>query len=230
MENESNKKVIAQKILKTVIIIVSTLLVLILIQLISRISILMDMANKTKLLDDINNYYATMSSINGSTSFVLTSYCNDDSLLSNFKQFNDSNNSISELLMYKNTPENEAIVLSSHNFQKSQAQIFDLKTEQPSCFIVGLSNRRINFEFNSISDLISTLKDIKSITSVYCNNKNCCSFQMHDGSQIWIDKETALPVKEVLFDEMTYYTYSLNSVTDENVKRPNLTGYEIKQN
>ena len=85
-------------------------------------------------------------------------------------------------------------------------------------------------------------------TDTYANGKKC--YVLHDRSEkdkweIWIDKETGLPVKEInrggettffagtnvvkaINDVICEYKYEFDKVTDEDVKVPDLSNYTVE--
>lgn len=76
------------------------------------------------------------------------------------------------------------------------------------------------------------------ITEEECNEKNCYKVSLN-GMKVWIDKETYLTVKisngySVSADgtktpTVTNYSYQFGTVTDEQVAKPDLTGYKIQE-
>ena len=63
------------------------------------------------------------------------------------------------------------------------------------------------------------------------NGKECIVFILGEGGRdertMWIEKSTALILKIVADDEIREIDAILNYLTDDDVKRPDLTGYEI---
>ena len=109
-------------------------------------------------------------------------------------------------------------------------------------FIPFITNR------NSLIKNIGTTFVYSIDTDTYANGKKC--YVLHDRSEkdkweIWIDKETGLPVKEINRDgEKTFfvgtnviksvndviceYKYEFDKVTDEDVKVPDLSNYTVE--
>ena len=73
------------------------------------------------------------------------------------------------------------------------------------------------------------------------NGIKCVSFSLSNDSivfDIWLDKSTGMIVKMIChfigdgsnsIDTTLNYRYQLNNVTDEDVKKPDLTGYTITE-
>ena len=109
-------------------------------------------------------------------------------------------------------------------------------------FIPFITNR------NSLIKNIGTTFVYSIDTDTYANGKKC--YVLHDRSEkdkweIWIDKETGLPIKEINRDgEKTFfagtnvvksvndviceYKYEFDKVTDEDVKVPDLSNYTVE--
>lgn len=75
------------------------------------------------------------------------------------------------------------------------------------------------------------------ITSEECNGKQCYKIEIN-GAKIWIDKETHLDTKTingytknsqgVETPNIQDYEYEFDTVTDEQVKKPDITGYKVQ--
>ena len=109
-------------------------------------------------------------------------------------------------------------------------------------FIPFITNR------NSLIKNIGTTFVYSIDTDTYANGKKC--YVLHDRSEkdkweIWIDKETGLPVKEInrggettffagtnvvkaINDVICEYKYEFDKVTDEDVKVPDLSNYTVE--
>ena len=79
---------------------------------------------------------------------------------------------------------------------------------------------------------------MKGITTEEINGKKCYKIDMFENNQFWMDKETGLSVRNASgtstingeeISMVTDYYYSFGTVTEEEVKSPDLTGYEIKR-
>ncbi len=78
-----------------------------------------------------------------------------------------------------------------------------------------------------------------AITDEKCNGKQCYKITLDENCSVWIDKETGLTVKikngfhrnenGVEKDSNIEYFYEFGIVTDEDVKKPDLTGYKIQR-
>ena len=67
------------------------------------------------------------------------------------------------------------------------------------------------------------------ITSAQINSKDCYLISPCGTNWLmFIDKETGLLVREINGEYITDYNYKFNVVTDEYIKRPDTTGYVIK--
>lgn len=79
---------------------------------------------------------------------------------------------------------------------------------------------------------------ITQITTEECNGKECYRIKL-EGMQVWIDKETYLTVRDMngssknregqITNIVTDYIFEFGNVTDEEVAKPDLTGYRIQE-
>lgn len=196
-------------ILKIVLLII---IAIIIVSFASKLYMLFDISSKTKELDNVTNYYAKMHEYqsNGTTIIGETYYKDDSSLTTITSYFENTNNSM-KITYYKNAQTNE-------KFNIIELQNGQSKIENGEVVDIGKYSRRIDVKINSVNDLWNCLKDIKNISLAKCNSKNCYFIETYDGSQIYIEKETGLPVREIIRDTVADYWYDLNSVEEQIIK------------
>ena len=83
---------------------------------------------------------------------------------------------------------------------------------------------------DNLWEKIKTAFTVK-ITTTTVNDKKCYEFYVNNDFQIFVNMNDFMKVKEINSGTTTSLVeYNFNSVTDEDVKMPNLEGYEIVEN
>lgn len=219
--NEPTKEKKNHKILKVILVIILILLVLFIIHFIRNSIIINKIAKQQMELLKETNYSYTIEkylSNDENSKKVLEYYCKDDKIV----LVNKADDSIGIVWSDKNSK--EEIFLSPKDLKAiiSTGEVSFIHDVSMFTFGKDSSAREIAFLY--------------CITTEKVNNQECYKIKWTD-TTIWINKENGIPVKLVnsnlvidneKIDSVTEWkNWKTNQLTDEDVSRPNLTGYDI---
>ncbi len=183
-------------------------------------TLMKEIMNKLSNTKDMNNYHCVVTSYEGSEKNTTIDVYKKDNISK--VTFKDGEH---EMVMWKNEQTNEGLVL------------------YPNQMKVGMynANEVLGFTVESFyTDDQSYLNVVCLSSFIYTsefNGKKCYVIN-HLGDEIWIDKETGNVVKTKggvvikedgteLTTSVEYTDWKVNSVTDEEVAKPDLVGYTI---
>ena len=222
------------KILKTVLI----LIVLIFIAIVGRNMIIFSrLQNKISKYSESTNYYVKTLTYEGETNMTVQCYVKGDKYLLNMTRRNEEG-AITKLTNYFNGT-------TSNTYMESGNEKIALLNSN------GLPSKTsvVNYiDTNNFWQLL-LMSVFSSAKSVECNGRDCYyigkSFSPNilfaEGKNgVYIDKETGLPIRAFngtvvnnngdIFDIIVDYKYEFNTVTEEDLKEPNIQEYVIQEN
>ena len=228
-KNFSNKKISLKFLLKMILII---LLLLIIIIIGRKAFVIKDLQNKISEFTDKTNYSISVNSYYGDR-LSYTEYLikDENTYLYTTGLVNEENNHKRIIFSnkektneYIQTNESKIAMLNSDTSAKIEIPNY-IKTDNAKDFILLLFKAKI--------------------TSVKCNGKECYEIKNIENpdlvytengyATVYIDKETGLiertidrNAKNEEKDRVTDYNYEFDNVTDEDIKEPDISEYEVK--
>lgn len=264
-----NKK-IKKNTVKTVIIsLVLIILGIILIKYIYNCILFNHIINKAHKFNDIDNMYIQeMESCSGDEVFVTRKYYKDGKL-KEVQECYTKDTVTTIYTMYASLGSDEVVIIDYINNKARIEKELEILTRSESML------KRIPFVYNNsigfrtITPIFLSIKSKEFDVGSYSNEDKQCyvlqdRFDIGTNWEIWLDKETGLPLKEINFnasktyysdnkevnieenniedylnqkkdilikssDSVTEYKYEFDIVTDEDVKMPDLSQYEIER-
>ena len=216
------------KILKMILAII---LIVFIVFIGSKFIIIKSMQSKIKKYKDITNFHTTINTYKGETLELSNIYYKDGKFLTNIKSLNGKD--IRQEMI--NTSEGNLYITSGED-----------KVAVLGGMIIKTSDTVYNYlETENIAQLIINLLT-SNISSVKCNDKDCYkidNFKSPDilyqeqGLCVYIDKNTGLLVRAEMgervgkdvFTIVIDYSYEFNTVTDDDLKEPNISEYKVQQ-
>lgn len=194
-----------------------TIIILILYMFVRKVCLLYDISNKVGKLDEISNYYVRINEY-GNTGFVTIgeTYYKDNGNLTNMTWISGENGTQTKIIIYKDANDDKAL-----NYRKLENDNKLELMESTDNMIIQIKSKRLNFNMNSLKNIIKALKDIKDIDTVIYDEIKCYCINFYDGSQVYLEKDTGLPIREIIVSnyrkdiEVRDYTCMINSVTDK---------------
>lgn len=194
--------------------------------------VIKSMQGKMDDYKDITNFHITKTSYGFQQVIVQEEFCNDDNYLVHVKTISESNEkreifSTKSGNNYLTSGDVKVAILNSTPIHACEKVYNYLETENFGEFIAGI--------FSS------------HISSVKCNDKDCFkieNFKTSDlvfpeqGICVYIDKQTGLIVRveegvrnntTEFYTQVTDYKYEFNTVTDKDLKEPDISEYKIQQ-
>lgn len=254
-ENESNqkkeidylKKVRRKSIIKSIFIAIGLILLVFVIMFLIKFIKITSITNKYEVSLENNNFYKEERQIGTENkAYVTKTYFKDEKAKVVSETYTDNGKEISEIRYFNVDSDEEIAIIPKEGNKIEKRKGEDIKSFNSERFI---KNARL------ISDLSNSLyarlftafcmevnKDTFEVGREYYVLKNI--FEPDRRWEIWIDKETGLPIKEINFsglkqyypgtditksvtDNIQEYRYEFGKVTDEDVQIPDLTGKEI---
>lgn len=186
--------------------------------------ILSKISNKVNELKNINNYYASVASVENNNLHIVESYLSNGTLLTNLNIISENDNN--KISMYKNISNNTAFVTS----YPSKTVTFYNDINEIEFIKVGLLNYTSEFTDLSFFQLLLYTKNVRNITTSVCDGLECYLVDLYKGTQLWIEKETGLTLRAIVCEDtentrIYEYKYELNTL--DNIIQPDINGYEI---
>lgn len=215
MKKETNaKKGIGKKILIVILII----LILIVICITRKFIILSKIESISKERVESTNFYVETCAYNSGNLTIRRSFNKDSDYLTVLEFLGKNINEERKIAIYKKGNDNLGLIKSGEN----KIAITDNELVGGKSYVRNGINGVVGF--NKLM-----LAAFSKITSTQINSKDCYLIQPYgEDLLIYVEKETGLLVREVNGIYITDYNYMFNVVTDENLKKPDITGYEIK--
>lgn len=200
-----------KKFLKILLIILIILLIIFIIDLVRKTIIVTKFTSLSKEYSNTTNFYAKITQENITEEI----WRNDNNFL--YKRI--SGNDIR--MLYRNEKNNECYIIVDNEQNK-------IATKLTNDFIIPTLGTGTYETENMWQNIIISFRSI--ITNKIINEIDCYHIYMPKYQQIFINKETFLPIKIINGDiETEYNIYEINTITDENnIPFPNLNDYEIK--
>lgn len=226
---EKQKKTKIKKVLKIVLLLLLVLFILFLVITVRKMVIYHKVAKQIEQYEkDITNYQVKLYLYQGDRIQTVDYLKRNGIVLANMKMEDGK-----EAVFYKNIQNKEGILRINREDEKVALVMSEDKMLVPS---VGFGSFVGSNIWTNFIRAITT----KSITIEECNGKECYLFDLYNGSRIWMDKDTALRVREINGPVMMQSAqsnisgvldaeYQFYTVTEEMVQKPDLTGYEIEQ-
>lgn len=199
-------------ILKLIIIVI---VVIFLVVVGRKMFILSSLTNKANSLKNENNYYAELSSYSNGSVAVTKSFTKDGNYLFTYTKFQKDSNVV-KLIDYKK--DNDELHLVENGESKFIAK------NNPS-----LNVRPIFLDFdNFFNTLVFSVSS--HIDSITLDGLDCYVLK-DDNVEKFIDKDTGLIIKMIDYNNnvTTDYHYEFNVVKDEDIVKPDTTGYELSE-
>ena len=214
-----NKKL---KTLKTIII----LILIIFITILGRKAIILSsLSEKAKENQAYDNYYIKLNSYQGDYFITTEIYNKGEDYLRTWTRFSTDTQEIQKMIYYKKG--NDQILLQEIGENKYKKKSFIEGQIYPVTYIP--TNLKDKIESIIFPNINSTYF---SVTSTSCNGKKCYLIK-NKNNESYIDKETGMAVRHIEKnnenDLVIDYDYKFNIVTDDDIKKPDITGYIIEE-
>ena len=215
MKKETNAK---KGIWKKILIIILIILIVFFIWMLRNFIILNRIESISKDKMENSNFYAEIYTYNNGDFSIRKTFNKNDAYLTLLEFQSKNINEERKILLYKNGNDNIGLIKSGD----SKIAIENNELVGGKCYVK-----------NGIDGIEGLYKLIfaatSKITSAQINSKDCYLISPCGTNWLmFIDKETGLLVREINGEYITDYNYKFNVVTDEYIKRPDTTGYVIK--
>ena len=195
--------------------------------------VIKSMQNKIEQYSDITNFHITKKS-----------YCYD--AVTTQEAFHKDNNFLVHIKRTAENAENREIISTKNGNNYIIAG--DTKVATMNSMTLGVQEKVYNFlETENIGEFLYGLVISSRISSVKCNDKDCYKIENFKvsgivfpeyGMCVYIDKETGLIVRieegtrdtnGKMYTQVSDYKYEFNTVTDEDLKEPDISEYKVQQ-
>lgn len=209
-----NKKLIISKVIEIIVLIVLLIYVGIVI---NRLIILNDIGKKQEKLGKMNNFYIEINDLYGYDSSKVQVFYKDEKALMEAQRYGQ-NNVKGKTIIYQDKDEEIYMVDDAWNGKKAyisnNANLPNLVTFVPQ-------------KRSFLDDLEYAL--YHKIDKIQTNGRKC--YILNDNKEQYIiDVETGLVIRNVREDYRFITSSAINQVTDKDVEKPDLTGYEVIDN
>lgn len=197
------------KILRNALIIIIILFVIIVGR---KTIILTDLQNKAEKMKNTNNYYAKVETYQNGNVNIIESYYKDGKTLMKIEKY----------------PEEYGVKWQMYTSGEETFSLYDNGTTKICRKGGEISINPVSFTSNFF--LVNVYNAIFSnINKVNLNGKECYIVRDKD-TEKFIDKDTGIAIKMIdnTNNRTTDYYYEYGNVKDEDVERPDITGYTIK--
>ncbi|MBO5398498.1 MAG: hypothetical protein J6A36_06210 [Clostridia bacterium] len=209
-----------KKLLKTILIILLTILLLVVIHTTRNFIIITNLQNNIKQYSSSTNYHLKTTNAGTSNTMIADYYTKDGKQV--VFQERKVNNNITKISMYNNGEK----IVSYYDTPTDKI----VKTNIPSAISVNITSYFEGFTDNTISKIWTSM--LLKIKKVEYNSKTCyiVSPLFDTVTNIeYIEKDTGLCVKSIMFDESVEKEYEFNNVTDEIFIEPDISQYRIEE-
>lgn len=197
------------KILRNVLLLIIILFVIIVGR---KTIILTDLQKKAEKIKNMDNYYTKVETYQNGNISIMESYCKDGKILGNIERY----------------PEEYEVKRQMYKSEDETFSLYDNGTVKV-CQIGG--DISINpVSFTSDFFLVNVYNAMfSSINKVKLNGKECYIIRDKD-TEKFIDTETGIAIKMIdnTNNRTTDYYYEYGNVKDEDVAKPDTTGYIVK--
>lgn len=221
-----------RNIIKKIIFILIIILAILLIIFCRRIYVVNKVLNLAEE-NNFENYHIKLYTYNADSTNSIEVFKNNNERISNFKNLSALYQSSS----YVDDTTGECIQIVTTDSGK-KAYVGNTKDIMVPMVELTSTNTKSILEINNTFNI---LLKIKSLKIEECNGKQCYYFRINSNSRninIWIDKETGLVIRNMTaisesenngkINIVQDWIYSFNTVTENDVIKPNLDGIEVE--
>ena len=221
-----------RNIIKKIIFILIIILAILLIIFCRRIYVVNKVLNLAEE-NNFENYHIKLYTYNADSTNSIEVFKNNNERISNFKNLSALYQSSS----YVDDTTGECIQIVTTDSGK-KAYVGNTKDIMGPMVELTSTNTKSILEINNTFNI---LLKIKSLKIEECNGKQCYYFRINSNSRninIWIDKETGLVIRNMTaisesenngkINIVQDWIYSFNTVTENDVIKPNLDGIEVE--
>lgn len=221
-----------RNIIKKIIFILIIILAILLIIFCRRIYVVNKVLNLAEE-NNFENYHIKLYTYNADSTNSIEVFKNNNERISNFKNLSALYQSSS----YVDDTTGECIQIVTTDSGK-KAYVGNTKDIMVPMVELTSTNTKSILEINNTFDI---LLKIKSLKIEECNGKQCYYFRINSNGRninIWIDKETGLVIRNMTaisesenngkINIVQDWIYSFNTVTENDVIKPNLDGIEVE--
>ena len=187
--------------------------------------ILLSLSEKAKENQSYDNYYIKLNSYQGDYFITTEIYNKGEDYLRTWTKFSTDTQEIQKMIYYKKG--NDQILLQEIGENKYIKKSFIEGQIYPVTYIP--TNLKDKIESIIFLNINSTYF---SVISTSCNGKKCYLIK-DKNNESYIDKETGMAVRHIEKnnenDLVIDYDYKFNIVTDNDIKKPDITGYIIEE-
>lgn len=187
--------------------------------------ILLSLSQKAENSQSYDNFYIKLNSYQGDYFITTEIYNKGEDYLRTWTRFSTDTQEIQKLIYYKKG--NDQIVLKEAGGKKYIENSFVGGQIYPVTYLPS------NFT-NKLKNIISLniCQTYFNISPTYCNGKKCYLIKDKD-SENYIDAETGMAIRHIeknnTNDLVVDYKYKFNTVTDDDIIKPDTTGYMVKE-
>ena len=210
-----------KKVLVIILIIILIALVIFIYNLIGKANIIGEYSSKLKEYQNLSNFYAKFTYTNLKDNEIRTSeiWKKDNITI----QKDDTEDGSIRTIYYD---KHNILILTDNGVEKEGVKMKN--TENFGKFIV-IEDGTFSIE-NNLWETIKAAFTTK-ISTEKVDGKECYKFFISKDFQFIVDKENMLKIKEINVNQkVELVDYSIGNLTDEDVKMPSTTGYNIKEN
>lgn len=211
-----------KKFLKVCLIVIAIILIIVVIHTVRNFTIITNLQNNIKQYSSSTNYH--LKSINKGTSDTMTvDYYTKDGKQVVFQE-RKVNNNITKISMYNNGEK----IVSYYDTPTDKI----VKTNIPSAISVNITSYFEDFTDNTMSKIWMSM--FLKIQKTEVNNKTCYAVselipKSNSVDIEYIEKDTGLCVKAMMFDETVEKEYEFNNVNDEIFVEPDISQYKVEE-
>lgn len=165
------------------------------------------------------------------TNYVSDVYCLTSDNVSLTKSYNKDGNYLNTHRTYSN---NISDIRSLTVYNKDNEMIGIIQSGEDKIALLNGNMVEVTTSVNTISEfddikLKIPLAFTSKITTEECNNKECYLIELSKDYKIWVEKETGIIVREMDLGYITNRNYTFDVVTDEDIKKPDISECKIQE-
>lgn len=206
------------KIWKKILLLILVLFLLFAIFVVRKYIIVTNLLSASKKYVDKTNYIVEVYSLQSNAVNLSKTYYKDGDYLSTVRTYN--NNTLDERGLTVYNKDNKTIGI----IQSGEEKIALLQGN-----VLGASTMVSTFNIFNDTTFKLQLSLMSKITTDVCNNKECYLIELSKDYKIWVEKETGIILREINIDYITNRNYIFDTVTNENIKEPDISDCKIQQ-
>lgn len=165
------------------------------------------------------------------TNYVSDVYCLTSDNVSLTKSYNKDGNYLNTHRTYSN---NISDIRSLTVYNKDNEMIGIIQSGEDKIALLNGNMVGVTTSVNTISEfddikLKIPLAFTSKITTEECNNKECYLIELSKDYKMWVEKETGIIVREMDLGYITNRNYTFDVVTDEDIKKPDISECKIQE-